>query len=117
MSFVEDFCNMNLTTDKNNLIDVFIKAIYEIRAEELNIDINELVKNNDQVSLKLIKKLSVQEICTHSDNVKITEDVPKHAKKLIENYEETNSITVFRGTRLPISEGSFDNGYIHTHLI
>lgn len=114
MIYIHKFLNIDLTVNQDILIHSFIKAIYEIRSEELDMPIDILEKYGDQEAINLIKKSSIQDICLHTDNIKLPENVPKHAKEIIDNYNQLNSVTVFRGTRLPLSHSSFKNGYIHT---
>lgn len=114
MTFTEQFLHIDLTAPKNVLIKSFIKAIYEIRSEELGTNIEHLEQHGDKQATAFIKKNSVQDICLHTDNVKIVEDVPLHAKNIIDNYIQNNAVTVFRGTRLPLPNSSFNNGFVHT---
>lgn len=114
MTYTNKFLDIDLTTHKDVIIDSFIKAIVEIRSEELNIPIDFLEKNGDSEAVALIKKSSIQDICLHTHNVKLVDDVPFHAQQLIKQYEENQAVTVFRGTRLPLANSSFKNDYMHT---
>ncbi len=114
MTFTNNFLNIDLTAPNNELINAFIKSIYEIRSEELGVTIDFLENHSDKEAIDLIKKSSIQDICLHTDMVKLTEDVPSHAQQIIDKYNKLNSVTVFRGTRLPLPNSSFKNGHIHT---
>lgn len=114
MNFTNQFLNIDLTASDEVLRDIFLKSICEIRSEELNVSMDYFKNHGDQEALNLIKKSSIQEICLHTDNVKLVENVAQHASNILENYNQSNSVTVFRGTRLPLSNSSFKNGYIHT---
>ena len=112
MNSVDKFLSVDLTCSPETILKLFIESIHEIRSEELKIDIDFLRQHGDYEFSDLIKKSSIQDICLHTDNVKLVDDVPLHAQQLIDSYCE--ALTVFRGTRLPLSASSFKNGYIHT---
>lgn len=114
MTLTTNFLNIDLTTSNDMLVNTFISSIYEIRSEELGVTIDFLENHGDKEAIDLIKKSSIQDICIHTDTVKLIDDVPEHAKKIIDHYNKSDSVTVFRGTRLPLSDSSFKNGYIHT---
>ena len=114
MNSIDKFLSVDLTENPEIILKLFIESINQIRSEELNVDIDFLEKYGDYEASNLIKNSSIQDICLHTDNVKLVDDVPFHAQQLIDSYEKNQAVTVFRGTRLPLSNSSFKNGYIHT---
>lgn len=114
MTFTEKFLDLDLTAPREVLLDLFMKSIYEIRSEELGTNIESLEKYGDTEAAQIIKTSSIQEVCLHTDDVKLVDNVPEHAQKIVENYNKNNAVTVFRGTRLPLANSSFNNGFVHT---
>lgn len=114
MTFLDKFLNIDLTAPREVLLDLFVKSIYEIRSEEVGVSLDSIEKTGDLEAKHLIKTSSVQEVCLHTDNVKLVDNVPEHAQKILDNYNKNKSVTVFRGTRLPLPNSSFNNGFIHT---
>lgn len=114
MNLLEKFLNTDLTISNNELIDLFNQVVEEIRTEELGVSKDYFLKFGDSEALDIINKNSIQGLCLHTDNLPLHDDIPSHVNELLTTYEKNQSVTVFRGTRLPISDGTFNNGFIHT---
>lgn len=112
MSKYYDFLKCSLE-NPNDFVKAFKSAINEVRGEELGINAQdasfELSFNGDKEAISEIAQQSLKS--TFDSYGEEVNDVPKHLKKLLSNWE--NSATVFRGTRLPSASGSFDIDGIH----
>ena len=110
MDKVEDFLQTKIN-DKD-FAKKFLKAIKDVRREELEISLSDFLFNGDPSVSKELKLLSLEPSKPSMDVY--AKSIVKHLEGFLSKIEETNKMTLFRGTRLPTDNSSFEVGGIHT---
>lgn len=114
MSKLEKFLEQGIDNPEE-FCKLLSMAANELRSRDMNTDLFTLSMEGDKDSINEVNTTSIRplrEIFKAPDNS--LSYIPAHAEKIVAQWEEKNTVTLFRGTRLPDNSSSFDIGGVHT---
>ena len=87
-----------------------LSAARELRAAELGLQFGPFVFQGDRSALVEINQKSLRPVNTGNFEAAAPLSIPAHLKKVSDQWEKTGTATLYRGTRLPDTGGSFGFG-------